>query len=140
MVRRSLLPASDAPIKFFRWTGFKPSGPPADPAGKEKMARLTASGDIGVCASGFSGAGGREIPDGASGCLSFSCARVSGVSSAKFSSEDSSRMAPRMSISANLALTRFAKTSSLDFGMGFAFLGGRGRSSGGNFELEKSVI
>ena len=89
---------------------------------------------------GIFGAGGREIPDGASGCLSISCARVSGVSSAKFSSEDSSRMAPRMSISANLTLTRFAKTSSLDFGLGFAFLGAQERSSGGNFELEKSVI
>ena len=46
--RRSLLPASDAPIKFFRWTGFRPSGPPADPAGKEMIAFLTASDEIGV--------------------------------------------------------------------------------------------
>ena len=46
--RRSLLPASDAPIKFFRWTDFRPSGPPADPAGKEMIAFLTASDKIGV--------------------------------------------------------------------------------------------
>ena len=139
MVRRSLLPASDAPIKFFRWTGFRPSGPPADPAGKEMIAFLTASDEIGVCESAFSGAGGREVPIGASGCLLLSCVRVSRVSSAIFSSDDNSRIAPRMSISANLASTRFAKSSSLDFGLGFAFLGGQERSSGGNFELENSV-
>ena len=64
---------------------------------------------------------------------------MSGVSSAIFSSDDNSRIAPGMSISANLTLTRFANSSSLDFGLEFAFLGGQERSSGGNFELEKSV-
>ena len=86
------------------------------------------------------GAGGREVPIGASGCLLLSCAKVSGVSSAIFSSDDNSRIAPGISISANLTLTRFANNSSLDFGLEFAFLGGQERSSGGNFETENSVI
>ena len=62
------------------------------------------------------------------------------VSSAIFLSDDNSRIAPRMSISASLTLTRFAKNSSLDFGLEFAFLGGQERSSGGNFDLENSHI
>ena len=61
------------------------------------------------------------------------------VSSAIFSSDNNSRIVPGISISANLTLTRFANSSSLDFGLEFAFLGGQERSSGGNFELEKSV-
>ena len=85
------------------------------------------------------GAGGREVPIRASGCLLLSCAKVSGVSSAIFSSDDNSRIAPGMSIFANLTLIRFASSSSLDFDLEVAFLGGQERSSGGNFELEKSV-
>ena len=81
-----------------------------------------------------------EVPIGASGYLLLSCVKVSGVSSAIFSSNDNSRIAPGMSISANLTLTRFANNSSLDFGLEFVFLRGQERSSGGNFESENSVI
>ena len=65
---------------------------------------------------------------------------MSRVSSAIFSSDDNSRIAPGMSISANLTLTRFANNSSLDFGLEIVFLGGEERSSGGNFDSENSVI
>ena len=60
MDSKSLFPASAAPIKFFRWHGFRPSGPPADPAGNDRMDFLTESDDTGICTSTFSEVGGGE--------------------------------------------------------------------------------
>ena len=56
---KSLFHASDAPIRCFRCPGFSPSGPPADPAGNEKMADFTDSEDTGMWTSSLSGAGGK---------------------------------------------------------------------------------
>ena len=106
---RSLFPASTAPIKVFKWPGFKPSGPAADPAGNERIAFFTESVVTGIWVSSFSGAGGREIPVGAAGCLSSSFFRVSLLSGANLSSEDNSRIAPLRSFSENLAFTLFFK-------------------------------
>ena len=95
MDSKSLFPASAAPIKFFRWHGFRPSGPPADPAGNDRMDFLTESDDTGICTSLFSVAGEREIPTGGIGCLSLSFSSVSLLSGARVSSDDSSRIEKR---------------------------------------------
>ena len=71
------------------------------------------------------------IPSGGFGCLSLSFSRVSLLSGANVSSDDSSRMAPLRSFSANLASTLFFRISSLCFGLTFGFLSWKGNLFGG---------
>ena len=76
------------------------------------MADFTESEDAGMCSSSFSGAWGKETLAGASGCLALRLFMVAWLQGAKVSPEDSSRMAPLKSFSANLALILFFKISS----------------------------
>ena len=77
---------------------------------------------------------------GALGCLMRSLLRVSAVSAAIGSSEDNSRIAPFMFLSANLASILFFRISVSGFGLEFFFLKGNGNSSGGKSELRKVEI
>ena len=137
---KSRFPASVAPIRCLKWPGLRPSGLPADPAGNERIADLTESEDTGIWSFSFSGACGRVTPIGATGCLSLSLFRVSLLSGANVSSEDSSRMAPLRSFSENLASTLFFRISSLGFRLVFCFLNGKGNSVGGKFEFRYVYI
>ena len=74
---KSLFPASDAPIRCFKWTGLRPSGPPEEPAGKESIPDFTDSDEAEMWASSLSGAVGKEIPSGTAGCLSLRLFEVS---------------------------------------------------------------
>ena len=95
--------------KSFRCWGRKPSGPPADPAGKDQMADRTCEEDtswgVGL------GSGGVEPAERGwrGGCFSLSLLRVEASTGAKDSSELTIFTAPRKFPSSSFAATQAAK-------------------------------
>jgi len=84
-----------------------PSGPPADPGGKERTARITSSSVIWTATVGC-GSGMEPQSDGGAGCLSTSCAYTLSVFCAGLSSEHTILIAARMFPPSILAETAFA--------------------------------
>src|SRR5678815_4569863 len=88
-----------------------PSGPPAEPSGKEDIAFETSSFETcnAMKRSELSGSHGCLLSTGADGCLCLSAARVSGVSRAGLSSLQMIRMAALKLPSSSLLATVDAK-------------------------------
>ena len=103
-------PSADVLVMSLRCWGRRPSGPPADPHGKERMALETSSTEtlIGILSSS-EGAGGQMELGWGGGCFSLRAIRVLSFTSAMVSSELARRMAPLKSPSSSLDATRAAK-------------------------------
>ena len=95
------------PKMSFRCWGLKPSGPPAEPAGKEKTALRTMDGVMLRWKSVVAGwNGGMSVSGRESGCLFFSFCRFSGLSATRVvEGEEANLTAQRKSTSSSLEYT-----------------------------------
>ena len=59
------------PIRSLRCWGLRPSGPPAEPCGKDLIAREIASADIEIGSSGTSTSSGIDESGWGGGCLAW---------------------------------------------------------------------
>ena len=105
-------PASaEAPVMSLRCWGLRPSGPPADPLGKDRIARATSSSDT-VRWLWVSGSGGLSESGWVAGCFCLRAASVVSLMSAMVSSEQAIWTAPLKSPSSIFMATRVASRSS----------------------------
>ena len=111
-LRSAVPPASaEAPIMSCRCWGLRPSGPPADPLGKDRILRATSSSDT-VRWLWASSSDGMSESGWGSGCFCLRAASVESLMSAIMSSEQAIRTAPLKSPSSILKATRVASRSS----------------------------
>ena len=104
------LPSITAALnRSLRCWGLRPSGPPAEPWGKDLMAEETISGGTEIGPSGTSTRSGMEESRWGGGCLAWRAAKMDGLVSATWSSEQANRTAPLKSPSSSLADTRVAR-------------------------------
>ena len=96
-------------VRSFRCCGRRPSGPPADPAGKEMTAFITSASDT-TMGGGEVGVGGMLHPSGGDGCLSSKADKVAALEGAIVQAK---RIAPLKSPSSSLDETRRPKDSRL---------------------------
>lgn len=99
-----------------RCCGRSRSGPPAEPAGNERMASATSASDT-VQGEKSRGSGMTALSPGAVGCRSRSASTVSLQSGASLSSELKMRMAALMFPSSIFDMTAAASAASLSFGL-----------------------
>ena len=113
-LRRTGPPApAEVEIRSLRCCGLSPSGLPADPSGKDMIARKIISSLSVMCgASEAVGQGGMMDWGCGGGCFSRREASVASHLSAIESTEEANRTAPLTSPSYNLTATRAAKFSS----------------------------
>ena len=75
-------------IRSFRCCGRKLSGPPADPLGKDLIARATSASETCTERGVTTGGGGGILdPGGGDGCFSLRAEKVASLGSARVSSE-----------------------------------------------------
>ena len=110
-LRRTGPPApAEVEIRSLRCCGLSPSGPPADPLGKDMIdCKISSSLSVMCEASDDVGHGGMMDWGCGGGCFSHREASVASHLFAIESSEEASRTAPLTSPSSNLAATRAAK-------------------------------
>ena len=104
---------AEALVKSSKCWGRSPSGPPAEPLGKERIACATAPSltTKAPSSSWLSGGGGMLESGCGAGCFDLKAAIVDSFASATESSEQAKRTAPLKSPSSNYTETLVAKDS-----------------------------
>ena len=103
--------STEAPVMSLRCWDLRPSGPPADPLGKDLIVMATSSSDT-VRWLWVSGSGGISESGWVAGCFCLRAASVVSLMSAMVSSKQEIRTAPLKSPSSIFKATRVASRSS----------------------------